>query len=243
MRKLGKLAAKHDPRTLRLARFFAAELAPPPDASDYTKGVTQFSMMLNDQLGCCTIAGCGHGVQIWSLNKEQAEYTPPDDAILQKYELWCGYNPQDPDSDQGGVEIDVLNDWRQSAFWGHKLHAYADTDPGNVEHVKQAIHLFGGVYIGLSLPLSANDQLNASEPWSLVEGDKAEPGSWGGHAVFCPAYDASGITCITWGQLQKMDWAFWQKYTDECHALLGVDWCGTGVDLNALNDELSQVTA
>ncbi len=66
--KLGKLAARRDPRTLRLARYLAPALPPPPAQVDYTCGVKDWGMMLNDRLGCCTIAAVGHAVQAWRLN-------------------------------------------------------------------------------------------------------------------------------------------------------------------------------
>jgi hypothetical protein len=55
-------------------------------------------------------------------------------------------------------------------------------------------------------------------------GADAEKGSWGGHCVFVPKYDANGLTCITWGELKTMTVAFWQAYCDEAHALLSKDW-------------------
>ena len=105
--------------------------------------------------------------------------------------------------------------------------------------MKQAIANLGGVYIGLDLPLTAQSQT----VWNVVDegpktfwqkflaifthgrfGDPSDPGSWGGHAVFCPDYDSfdvtgETVTCITWGGLMKMTKAFWMKYCSECHAL------------------------
>ena len=55
-------------------------------------------------------------------------------------------------------------------------------------------------------------------------GANSNPGSWGGHCVFVPKYDAKSLTCITWGQLKTMTVAFWNRYCDEAHALLAQDW-------------------
>jgi hypothetical protein len=232
--KLGKGPAKHQPDRLML-RNYTASLPAPPASCDNTKGVTSFGTMLNNQLGDCTIAGLGHACQIhsglWGI-----ELTVPDATIEKYYELWDGYDPnatlvdgQNP-TDQGGVEVDVLNDWRNSDFDGVKLLAYADPDPGDVLHVKQSIVTFGGVYIGLQLPLSAQTQ----DIWDVVTGDAGAPGSWGGHCVFCVGYDALGITCITWGQLKKMTWEFWAEYCDESHALYTNLWTPPGVDTAAM---------
>jgi hypothetical protein len=157
--KLGKRARRDDRRTLKLARYMTAALPSPPPSVDWTRGVTDFGMMLNDRLGCCTIAAVGHAVQTWTLNALGRELTVPDSTILNYYEVWDGYNPADPGSDQGGVELDVLNDWRQEAFNGHSLDAYVSLSPDHpIPDIATAIWLFGGAYIGLELPISAQNQ-------------------------------------------------------------------------------------
>jgi hypothetical protein len=60
-------------------------------------------------------------------------------------------------------------------------------------------------------------------PAQGLSGDGA-PGSWGGHAVFVVAYDGRGLTCISWGKLQRMSWNFWVAYCDESYGLLSKDW-------------------
>jgi hypothetical protein len=180
-----------------------------------------------------------HTIQVWTLSKG-SEVTVPDSTVLDYYEQWDAYNPSNPSSDQGGVELDVLKEWRQSqnGFAGHPLFAFADPDPQDELHVRQAIALFGGLYVGLQLPISAQTQ----DVWDVASGLDGQPGSWGGHCVFVPEYDANYLTCITWGQLKKMTWAFWGTYCDEAHALLSPDWQPPGgFDMAALQADLKQV--
>lgn len=244
-RKFGKLPPRTDRRTLKMARYLTPALVPPPAAVSWFKAATDFGVMLNDDIGDCTIAALGHAIQIWTLNLA-GEITVPDADILAAYENWCGYDPSDPSTDQGGIELDVLNSWRNSNLAGHKLLAYADPSPNTKLHIQQAIYLFGGVYIGLNVPQSAMDQLNAGQPWTVAPDDG---GILGGHAVFVPAYDADGLTCITWGLPQKMTWDFWNAYCDESHALLSQDWLSsknldpTGVNLAQLQNDLEGVTS
>jgi hypothetical protein len=141
---------------------------------------------------------------------------------LSYYEEWDGYRPNDPTSDQGGIELDVLNDWKKGGFAGNALLAFADPKPHNLAEIHQSIFLYGGVYIGLALPVTAQNQ----DVWDVVPhgGADAEPGSWGGHCVFVPKYDQHGFTCITWGALKTMTLAFWKKYCDEAHTLLAQNW-------------------
>ena len=238
--KLGRKAVKTDSRTLKLARYLTPELPPAPASVDWTTKVSSFGQMLNNTLGDCTIAGCGHAIQVWSANSYK-QITVPDSVILSAYEQWDGYNPADPSTDQGGIEIDVLKNWKQKGLGGHKLLAFADPNVKNLEEVKQAINLFGGVYIGVALPLSAQNQ----DVWDFASGSEGESGSWGGHCVFVAAYDADTLTCITWGQTKKMTNAFWNAYVDESHALLSPDWINAkspnGFNLQQLQTDLSAI--
>ena len=157
--KLGNTPRKFDARTLRLARYLTPGLPPPPPAITNSEGIARWGMMLNDTLGDCTIAGVAHAIEVVTLS-QGAEVTVPDATVLQIYEQWDGYNPSHPASDYGDVELDVLNDWPQQGFAGYKLQAFADPDAQDTGHVRQAISLFGGLYIGLELP----DQRPGSYP-------------------------------------------------------------------------------
>ncbi|MDR3426098.1 hypothetical protein [Silvimonas sp.] len=244
-RRLGRKAIKTDSRTLRLERYFTAALPAPPPARDWSKGITAWGMLMNDTLGDCTIAGVGHAVQALSANAG-TEATISDAVVLKYYEQWDGYNPADPSTDQGGICLDVLNNWRKNGFSGHGLIAYATALPANRVHVQQAIELFGGLYIGVSLPISAQSQ----NEWNVVSDDGTGSnvaGSWGGHCVFVLAYDADGLTCVTWGSLMRMTWAFWNAYVDEAYALVSHDWFSNkwtapnGFNLAQLRADLTQI--
>lgn len=219
--KLGRKAIKTDSRTLTLANYLKPTLPPPPPAKDWTNGITSWGMMLNDKLGDCTIAGVAHAIQVWSANTG-GEITALDPTVLNYYEKWDGYNPADPNTDNGGIELDVLNSWHNDGFDGHPLLAFADPNYSNLVQIRQSIALFGGVYIGLALPVTAQNQ----DVWDVVPkgGADGRKGSWGGHCVFVPKYDEKSFTCITWGGLKTMTLAFWKKYCDEAHTLLGQNW-------------------
>jgi hypothetical protein len=225
---LGKKAAKFDPRAFQLRDFL--ELMQPPAQANWYKHLTSFGMMLNNTKGCCTIAAVGHAEQVATLNTPTGMETPPDSAILSVYERACGYVPNDPSTDQGGVIVDVLNWVRQHPLalgcGKPTLFAYAAPNPGDIIHAKQAIAEFGLLDIGIQLPISAQSQVG--KVWDVVGNPDTDPdskpGSWGGHSVIVCAYDENTVTCITWGQLQVMTWRFWQKYVDESHALLMDAW-------------------
>lgn len=233
--KLGKLTPKRDSRTLRLSMYLTPELPQPPFSVDNSGGRTDWGVMLNSSLSCCTIAGCGHALQSWT------GCTVPDSTILSYYETWDGYNPSDPSTDGGGVELDVLNNWRKNDFAGHKILGYATINPRNPTHVEQAIQLFGGTYAGIELPVTAQSQ----SIWDVAptKGRDAYPGSWGGHCVWVLGYDPNYLTCVTWGKLLKMTWGFWDTYCSEAYAILSAEWKPpVGFDLASLQSDLQIVS-
>lgn len=235
--KLGRKGVKIDYRTFKLTKY-VLELPDPPDQVDHTKGKTSWGMMLNDVYGDCTIAGCGHLVQLWTLNTQPQMTTVPDTTILDLYSKWDGYKPNDPSTDNGGYLLDVLNDWRRDTFAGSTLDAFVSVNPQNLRHTKQATSLFGGLYIGVELPVSCQRQ----DVWDVVSNDG---GMWGGHCVAICGYNPTGPVCITWGENKQMTWAFWQKYCDEAYALLDKDYLGNfapNIDETALMNDLQAVT-
>ncbi len=241
--KLGRKAVKSDSRTLKLSRYVKPTLPPAPPVVDWSKGLTEWGLMLNDKLGDCTIAGAAHAVQVWTMNTGSM-VTVPDPVILNYYETWDGYQPGNPATDTGGVEMDVLKNWQKQGFDKHRLLAYTEAAWTNLEEVRQAMHLFGGMYIGLNLPNTAKTQ----DIWDVVPngGPESQAGSWGGHCVYVVGYDQKGFTCITWGMLKTMTLAFWNAYVDEAYVLLAADWLEkkgspVGFDLDQLQADLKLI--
>jgi hypothetical protein len=225
--KLGKSAARHDPRTLLLASYITAQLPPPPASVDLTAKVQTWGMMQNDQIGDCTCAAAGHLIMEWTANAGKKMVTPTDKQIVAAYSAITGYNPATGANDNGAVEIDVLNYWRQTGIAGHKIGAYVALEPSNHSHIMDSVYIFEGCYIGLQLPISAQDQVKNHQTWSVPPGGAigdGKPGSWGGHAVPVVAYDSRGVTVVTWGALQTMTWSFWETYCEEAYAILSKDY-------------------
>ena len=251
--KLGKQAPRHDPRTLQFATYLQpSQLPPPPPSVDYTRAVKGgWGMMANDKVGDCTCAAAGHLIMEWTADTDR-QVDPDDKQILAAYSAITGYDPATGANDNGAVETDVLNYWRKTGVAGHQILAYAALEPGNTQHVQDAIDLFGGAYIGLALPVSAQTQ----SVWSVPPGGPhgaGKPGSWGGHAVPVMGYDSHGLTVITWGATKLMTWQFWAAYCDEAYAVLSMDFlkadptnpndpvAPSGFDLAALQADLKAV--
>lgn len=218
--KLGRAARRVDPKTLRLETYLDLGALPPvPPAIDYTPGIS-FPMFGNDRLGDCTVAAAGHMIQVWKHLTGKTGI--PSEATIEKTYFATGDG-----TDDGRNELDVLNYWRHHGVGRDKITAYVAVNPTNVRLMQAAIYLFGGVYAGISLPLTAQ----AQHSWDLV-GDghtgRSAPGSWGGHAVPFHGYTPDGFRCVTWGATLDLTVRFNHAYTEEAYAILSPDWLKDG---------------
>jgi hypothetical protein len=247
VRKLGRKAIRTDSRTLRLTEYLTPALPPAPAAVGWAHGIRQYGVLMNDNLGDCVPAAKGHAIQIFTANSS-TEANITDAMALQDYEICCGYNPADPSTDQGGIILDNLNLWQKGTggYTGHKLTAFASATVSNLVEIRQAIALFGGVYIGLNIPQYALPGDGTIPPvWDV--NPNADNTIIGGHCVFICAFSPYALTAITWGQLQPMTWAFWNAFVDEAFCLISPDWirknggAPNGFNLAALESDLAKI--
>ncbi len=241
--RFGKHPPKLDYRTLRLKSYLTAALKPAPTEDDVLQRVYQklgvpadptklFPIDGNDRVGDCTIAGMAHAITAYSglVGRERIATTK---AVLKLYRHLTG------GADTGLNELDVLNYWRHHRAFGDEILAYASVDPKNHAHVKQAIHLFGGVYLGFQVQENAVEDFNARKVWT--------PGrlSHDGHAVYAVGYDAGGVTVLTWGNTQKGTWGWWDECVDEAYAIVPPQArqpdFAPGFDLKQLEADLKDV--
>ncbi len=249
---LGKQAPKLDKRTLKLEDYLQyGKLPPIPKGIDWGTPVTSWPMMKNDAVGDCTIAGAGHMVQTWTANAAKSPIIIPDAQILAAYSAVGGYDPKDPSTDNGCVELDVLNYWRKTGIGGTKITAFAAVSPKRADLVKASIYLFGGLYLGVALPKSAQAQTDTgiwSVPKNGLRGD-GKPGTWGGHCVPIVAFNDKFLDVITWGLRVRMTWNFFYAYCDESYSIFSPNWlkdghaAPNGVDYKSLLKDLKLVTS
>lgn len=243
--KLGKLPVQLDVRTLRLARYVdRTTLPPPPVQLDLTTRVTAWPMYANDRLGDCTMAAAAHMIQAWTAAAREHPVEVSEPTVLSAFDAVKVVDPTT--GEVGAVELDVLRYWRKTGIGGHRIGAFAGISLHDETLVRTGAYLFGGLYIGIALPLTAQEQ--DVWDWSGSLGGPAKPGSWGGHAVDVVGYDAAGLTVVTWGSLKRMTWRFWERYVDEAYCLLSPDFlrrnrAPNGFDLAGLENDLALITA
>jgi len=242
--KLGKLPVRVDVRTLALARYVDTSKLPKPPASfDEMAHVHDWPMYANDKIGDCTCAAAGHMIEAWTAAARGKATEISEHAVLAAFDKVKSVDPETGEA--GAVELDVLNYWRKTGIGGHKIGAFARVSVHDATLVRAGTYLFGGLYLGLALPITAQNQ----DIWDWtgsLHGDAA-PGSWGGHAVDVVGYDTHSVTIVTWGALKQMTWPFFDRYCDEAYAILSTDYLAkgkapSGFDLEALKEDLTLVT-
>jgi hypothetical protein len=241
--RFGKHPAKRDYRTLRLKKYLTAALPAPPAAYDILPTVYKnldsqdpsrlFPMDGNDQYGDCTIAALAHASTAYhGLVGHKGHVLATKSVVKLYFKLTGGV-------DSGLNPLDVMNYWRKHSAASEKILGFAEIDHKNHTNVKQAVRLFGGVYLGFQVQEACIDDFNAKRPWT------PGPLTNDGHAVYVTSYDANGVTVLTWGGTQKATWGWWDECVDEAYAILPAeakDSDFSGFDLKQLKQDLSDIT-
>ena len=217
---LGKLPAQPARPQLKLSAVLQERLAAPPASCDWQSDSITWPMYANDTVGDCTCAGVGHMVNQLTFYGSGTEVMPTEASVLGMYSAITGYTPSDSNSDTGAYCQDVLGYWRKTGLEGHKIVAYASLDVSNLTEVKQAISVFGTVYVGMLFPDSAMNQFDNGEVWDVVRGTRKPKD---GHCVIVGAYGNRKFGLVTWGQETEMTEAFWRAYVDEAWVVLDAD--------------------
>lgn len=219
MYKLGKTPAIKNSVSFRLRDYLSLSKLPSAPATgghlSLSKGDT--NMFGNDTVGDCTCADVAHATLYW--NKEAGKNVSISTKnVLTMYSAITGYNPDNPSTDTGANMADVAKYHQKIGLEDdsgvyHKIKAYLAVTPGNIEEIKQSIHLFGGCSIGWELPKSAQTEFQDNKPWAVTNSPIE-----GGHDTFAIYYDENFLYVLTWGngnEPQKVEWPFVSKYMDE----------------------------
>lgn len=240
--RFGKLPPKIDYRTLMFQRYIRDDIPTPPEKYEALDRVTTnlmdknisflFPMDANDQLGTCTIAGAAHAVTLYHGLISQRDI-PPEKEVVRIYNHLTG------GVDSGLAMLDVLNYWRRTGMFNNQIVAFMRVNAHNHTHIKQAINLFGGIYMGFQVPEQCMEQFNDKKPWTIGKL------MYAGHAVHVTGYDKEGVNVLTWGATQRGLWSWWDYCVDECYAILPPEArepnFAPGFDFEKLQEDLAEV--
>ncbi|PYD47172.1 hypothetical protein [Novacetimonas pomaceti] len=231
LRKLGCRPAetRAGQPSLSVMRGFMARQAPPRLIRD---AIDPAPLMLgNDVLGDCTSAGIGNHIRATAaLGGFQVDVTTAQAEAF--YCLSTGYVPGDPETDNGGVEVDVLTTAQRSGYavTGQALFPlWGSADPSDLNGVRNIMAGLSAVYLGV--------QLAGADMWQDGDGNLAPvwdtdtpagrgdptPGSAGGHCLLGWDYtgigDTDTVTLLTWGAKQRATWRWVRSRIMEAHGL------------------------
>jgi hypothetical protein len=247
--KLGKMPAAPRPTDFKFADFAAAITLPNvPSRFGHGTAFSNWGMLGNDRYGDCVWAGAAHEHMLINKVVHNVDVKFDDQHVLGDYSAATGFNPNDPQTDNG-TDVHVALSYRRKTGIAdasgkrHQIGAYVSLDAKNWQHLEQAAYIFGAVGIGMQFPSSAMDQFNAGQIWDVVPGAKIE----GGHYVpIVGSVQASGqVTAITWGKHQALTKAFYEEYNDEAWTYVTNEELNTdgeglhGFDIQKLNTYLT----
>lgn len=235
MLKLGRKAARYTRASFQrshvLARHLAALAPAPVNSPDWVSAVTKqapsgWGMFGNDKYGDCVFADCAHAEMLRTANVG-AIWIPTDEQVLALYSACTGFDPNDPNTDNGADELSVIEYLTKTGWLGRKLNGSANLDPTQLDQLKWSVCLFGASRLGVNLPQSAMNAFENNQPWDV--GDDEAPA--GGHDVPLVAYQGDMFFIVTWGKLQPVTKDFMlaaypdgSPYVEEAHAELALDW-------------------
>lgn len=255
--KFGRAPARFDRRSVMTASAVSAAVAPlgPPPAScaewmaavERCWGSAGWGMFANDEVGCCTMADGAHQIMVHTASAG-FPFVPSDDDVLDAYSALCGYDPLAPLSfginptDRGATESDACAFMAKSGIAGHRADAFGSVDPGNLDHVRWAVRLFGACRLGFEVTSGMLDQFQGGRPWDGTGSLTPE----GGHDAPVVGYDGTWFYLATWGKIQKAS-PVMVASCDEAHGELYADWIGStgkapsGFDAGQLIANLNQL--
>lgn len=234
--QLGKLPARKDAVKFKLTQFADLSTLPiPPIKYGHFANLTAWGMLGNDQYGDCVFAGAAHETMLWNAEaNKNVVFT--DKSVLSDYSAVTGFNPNDPNTDQG-TDMQLAASYRRKtgvvdgSGQRHQVAAYLAIKPGNKAELKLAMYLFSNVGIGIQFPASAMSQFNAGKPWTVVSGSPIE----GGHYIPAIGYDSRYVYIVTWGKIQKISWSFFAKYCDEAVVYLSPEMLTAGKSIDGFD--------
>lgn len=230
--KLGRLAAV---RPIGLADFTHYLTSPLPAAPAKVDPPTvEWGMLCNDTLGDCVVAGVVHTrMATAAVHHETGINWPSDDAVKATYFQLTG------GEDHGLVESATLTFWHQHGLFGDVLPGYAPFNHRNRTELRGVTAAFGAVLLGVQLPITAQDQFAANQPWDLTHTFQDREIE-GGHCIVMVGYDANHAYMVTWGKVQLATWDWVGRFTDESYAVLTSE--DDRVDHAALTQDLRRLT-
>jgi hypothetical protein len=213
--KTGKLPARNS-KHIKLFAHYLSSLPFIPDTQNWGAGVV-FQMFGNDQAGDCTCAGPCNALLEWNCDALHLATLSEQDAINLYSEI-TGYDPATGANDDGANIEDVLQYWQDNGINKHYIYSFLRIGIDNLEHLKQAIYLFGAIIVGVGVDDTDESNFTTTHSWDTnyhVDGN---------HCIILVGYDQNGFWAVTWGGLVYITFNWWKHRGDEAFVCVTQDW-------------------
>lgn len=212
---------RHPHPALKLRDFVHAGTAFPasPPSRDWSAPAMSVIQNVegNDSVGDCVLAEEAHFVGVVTGNAGSL-YSYTAAQTLAAYSAITGYNPADPNTDQGTDPVVDLNYWTQNAYAdGTKLAGWAMVDATNPDEVRYAINTFGNLKMWFGIPDSIANNIGSLSPGFVWDVSAGAPDANNGHCIGSCGYSpsaiqgvavtADGVIVMTWGMMGLVTWA------------------------------------
>jgi hypothetical protein len=245
--------SRNDRRTLWFSRYAAAPAyqAPPPLddwTGDWLGGL--YSFLGNDRAGDCTRACYGHIVQ-QRCDLLGVPCTLTADDVLKAYQDGTGWDGVPGSlSDRGDQIINALVQMKNVGLGGYKISQFGRVNHNDTVEMRAALHLFGSIIIGASLPHAITKQGNSWDlpPVGQRTADDA-PGSLGGHAFILTGHQRGKWWAMPWVDKTTITYAWDDLYIEEAWFVIDDLWvtrnrnAPNGFDLARIQADAAAIAA
>lgn len=251
-RKLGKLPPRRLMSTPSFGDFLARRSDWPdvaPRGWEYALPATGLDILGNDTWGDCAEAGAMHLIQVQTANAGVPLHGTLEQT-LDLYSAVTGFDPKDASTDQGTELLSLLQYWKNVGIKvttagglvvTHHILGWASLDISSVPQMRYASDLFGGTYLGVNLPESAEDD---TSNWTV---NPANSKIVGGHCITGVGQGSAGGHLISWGVLIPFTWNFMHQFLDEAYVVVSPEWLRangqspSGLDLPGLLNAMKEL--
>lgn len=250
-RALGKLAAKDAPsiplRAILTQRGRAADVPVHPGQADHFTQVTSWILGGNNEFGTCGPTGLANLRLLTTTYLTSKPVRASNTTIYDLYRRSGNprFNPRTGAGDQGVVLQTMLEAAVRGGFGGVKPIAFARVDITDLDEVRAAVAIFGGLLFGADLTESQADQ----QVWDYTP----DSDEWGGHAFMVGSYTSDAaphhadLGEVSWAEVLGMTDEFYNRQVGEAWVVIWPEHLGSrqfvlGVDQSVLGSYYYQLT-
>jgi hypothetical protein len=253
----GRRPPKNTP-ALRFRSFLSSTVPAYPRHADNLAKLSSWQLLGNDVAGDCNAV-------TWANMRRLVTATLATEYYPTQAQVWQFYETQNPNFDPTGSSTangpgssaDQGMDIQTGLEYLHanggpdgvKAVAFAKVDHTNLDEVKAALAIFGGLWLGIQVLDANQKQFADGRPWTDVAHSPID----GGHAILGGGYTTADVKFITWAQETEFAKSFWNgvvggsPLVEEAWVVIWPEYLGTeafeqGVDQAQLAADYQALT-